>query len=245
MLDLDLHGNHAHSGKCKATLAGRGLRHKLQKNVVSYHAAKAGCIASWVTEDSTPELLLHEYSAQECSTMFPTRATAALAQQSRQLRDDLRDAAKLPPSERENKLRDLKQRFEPLLQSVKNGKGLRIDGTIMHPASGEVVWYDTTSVHSTCKKYLTAEVPLTRKRLNAGKEAETPITRTIPGSQREARPLCPPQRNHGEANSRRPAVSVANDPACCGLLARRVLCWGTAFGRVADRQLLRTAASGG
>ena len=98
-------------------------------------------------------------------------ALQQLSHKSRQLRDDLRDAAKLPPSERENKLRDLKQRFEPLLQSIKNGKGLRIDGTIMHPASGEVVWYDTTSVHSTCKKYLTAEVSLTRKRLNAGKEA--------------------------------------------------------------------------
>jgi hypothetical protein len=44
--DIDLHGNHAHSGACKATLRGRGLRHRLMKFVVSYHAAKAGCIAS-------------------------------------------------------------------------------------------------------------------------------------------------------------------------------------------------------
>jgi hypothetical protein len=155
-LDLDLHGNHAHSGKCKATLAGRGLRHKLQKNVVSYHAAKAGCIASWVTEDSTPELLMHEFSAQECSTMFPTRATASLAQQSLQLRDDLRAAAKLPPTERENKLRELKPRFEPLFQSVKKGKRLRIDGTILHPSlrpqerwSGTIQPQSTLPVRST------------------------------------------------------------------------------------------------
>ena len=53
----------------------------------------------------------------------------------------------------------MKPKFQPLFQSVKKGKGLRIDGTILHPASGESVWYDTTSVHSTCK------------RLSAGKEA--------------------------------------------------------------------------
>ncbi len=41
--NVDLHGNHAHSGICKATKRGRGLRHRLMKNVVTYHSAKAGC----------------------------------------------------------------------------------------------------------------------------------------------------------------------------------------------------------
>ncbi len=33
--NVDLHGNHAHFGICKATKRGRGLRHRLMKNAVS------------------------------------------------------------------------------------------------------------------------------------------------------------------------------------------------------------------
>ena len=55
---VDLHGNHAHM-PCKVCLRGRGHRHRYLKNVVSHHATKAGCIASWVKEESTSELLLH------------------------------------------------------------------------------------------------------------------------------------------------------------------------------------------
>ena len=62
--NVDLHGNHAHSGLCKATLRGRGDRHRRMKNVVSYHAAKAGCIASLVTEETASSLLLDEFTAE-------------------------------------------------------------------------------------------------------------------------------------------------------------------------------------
>ncbi len=64
--NVDLHGNR------KATLRGRGDRHRRMKNVVNHHAAKAGCIASLVTEETASGLLLDEFAAEQCSTMFYT-----------------------------------------------------------------------------------------------------------------------------------------------------------------------------
>ena len=86
--DIDLHGNHAHSltGACKATLRGRGLRHRLMKFVVSYHAAKAGCIASMVSEASAPELLLNEFTALKCSSMFHSKPPVVFADKVHALR---------------------------------------------------------------------------------------------------------------------------------------------------------------
>ena len=53
-----------------------------------------------------------------------------------------------------------------------DGAGLRLDGTLSHLPSGEQVWYDTTTVHTTCSTKLTAELALTRKRQAAGKEGK-------------------------------------------------------------------------
>jgi len=97
--NVDLHGNHAHSGTCKATKRGRGLRHRLMKNVVSYHAAKAGCIPSWVTEETAPDLLLDEFTVEECSTMFYTNPTAEFAQRTHEVLEALRAATSLPQGE--------------------------------------------------------------------------------------------------------------------------------------------------
>jgi hypothetical protein len=50
--DVDLHNLvHAHT-PCKVCLRGRGSRHRYLKNMVSHHAAKAGCIVTWSREDS-------------------------------------------------------------------------------------------------------------------------------------------------------------------------------------------------
>ena len=62
--DVDLHGNHANKG-CMATLAARGGRHSRLKHVVSFHGAKAGCVVSWVEEETTAELLLHQFTQQQ------------------------------------------------------------------------------------------------------------------------------------------------------------------------------------
>ena len=170
---VDLHGNHANSGKCKSTLIGKGRRHRLMKYVVSYFATRAGCIVSWVTEESTPALLLRQFTPAECAAMFPVRPLADFASQAHQLAADTRDAAKRPPREREAARHELGARLRALRREVtdkKKGRGLRLDGVIVHPASGEEVWYDTTVTHTTTHTHLTAELKLTRERRAAGKE---------------------------------------------------------------------------
>ena len=155
-----------------ATLAARGGRHSRLKHVVSFHGAKAGCVVSWVKEETTPELLLHQFSLEQCQAMFPKRAKVKLAAQARELERGLRAAATLAPAERETKQRELSVMLEALMESVEDGAGLRLDGTLSHLPSGEQVWYDTTTVHTTCSTKLTAELALTRKRQAAGKEGK-------------------------------------------------------------------------
>ena len=169
--DVDLHGNHASKG-CMATLAARGSRHSRLKHVVSFHGAKAGCVVSWVKEETTAELLLHQFTQQQCQTMFPKHAKIKPAEQARQLELELREATKLAPAEREAKLRVLDERMQLLIDSVEDGCGLRLDGTLTHPPSGQQIWYDTTTVHTTCRSKIKKELALTRNRRAAGKEGK-------------------------------------------------------------------------
>jgi hypothetical protein len=53
---------------------------------------------------------------------------------------------------------------------VVDGHGLRLDGTIQDPTSGELVWFDVSVVHTTCKTHLKDEVKLTLERRVAGEE---------------------------------------------------------------------------
>ena len=78
----------------------------------------------------------------------------------------------LAPAERETKRCELGLRLRDLLDSVEKGRGLRLDGTLTHPASGQQVWYDVTAVHTTCRTYLPKELALTRRRKAAGKEGK-------------------------------------------------------------------------
>jgi hypothetical protein len=167
--DIDLHGNHAHSGTCRATLHGRGLRHRLMKFVVSYHAAKAGCIASMVSEASAPELLLNEFSALQCSTMFHSKPPAVFADKVHALRKDMQAAAALPQDQRAGKLTELRSTLQGLISSVQGGHNVRPDGTILHPLTQSTVWFDVAGVHTTCKSHLKNELKLTRDRRDAGK----------------------------------------------------------------------------
>jgi hypothetical protein len=102
--------------------------------------------------------------------MFPKRAKIKPAEQARQLELELREAAKLAPAEREAKLRELDERTQLLIDSVEDGCGLRLDGTLTHPPSGQQIWYDTTTVHTTCRSKIKKELALTRIRRAAGKE---------------------------------------------------------------------------
>ena len=65
---------------------------------------------------------------------------------------------------------ELANSMQALLATVKNGKGLRIDGTIRHPTSCEDIWFDVSAIHTTGPTRIRAEVKLTRQRQAAGKD---------------------------------------------------------------------------
>jgi hypothetical protein len=74
---VDFFGNHANSS-CLAAGAGRGARHSYLKHCIAFMAGAAGCLAS-----ATAALLLNEFSAEECSTMFPELPTKDFAAKAR------------------------------------------------------------------------------------------------------------------------------------------------------------------
>ncbi len=93
-------------------------------------------MVSWVKEETTAELLLHQFTQQQCQTKFPKQVKVKPAEQARKLERELREAAKLVLAEREAKLRELDKRTQLLLDSIEDGCGLHLDGTLTHPPSG-------------------------------------------------------------------------------------------------------------
>jgi hypothetical protein len=62
---------------------------------------------------------------------------------------------------------ELDEQLQALRGSVVDGHGLRLSGTILHPASGEQVWNDFSVVHTTCKAHLKGEVNFSHERREA------------------------------------------------------------------------------
>ena len=88
--------------------------------------------------------------------MFPKQVKVELAARARKLELEFRGAAKLAPDAREAKLQEFAQQLQALVDSVENGVGLRLDGTISHLPSGEQVWHYTTAVYTACSTKLKA-----------------------------------------------------------------------------------------
>jgi hypothetical protein len=95
--------------------------------------------------------------------MFPLEASAALAEGARRVLVDLRSVATLPADQREAKLAELDERLQDLRDGVVDGHGLRLDGTIQDPTSGELVWFDVSVVHTTSRSYLKDEAKFSRE----------------------------------------------------------------------------------
>jgi hypothetical protein len=67
------------------------------KFVVSYHAAKAGCVASMVSEASAPKLLLNDFTALQCSSMFHSKPPVVFTDKVHALRKDMHGMRPLSP----------------------------------------------------------------------------------------------------------------------------------------------------
>jgi hypothetical protein len=125
---------------------------------------------SFVTEQTAAKLLLDEFTPQQCRTMFPRYITVDMAERSRILEAAFKAARDLPPLQKEAELRRLNVELQKLLNAVEDGHSLSMDGMIEHEASGEVVWYDASAIHTTAHSNFDAELSLTRRRMAAGKE---------------------------------------------------------------------------
>jgi hypothetical protein len=106
-------------------------------------------------------------SAAPCSR--PSRWLIEFAERTHKLREALKAAASLPQDQRGVKIAELRASLRDLMASVKGGHGVRPDGTILHPASQETVWFDTAGTHTTCM-HLEAEVKHTLIRRAAGRD---------------------------------------------------------------------------
>ena len=71
--------------------------------------------------------------------MFYTKPPAEFAERAHKLRAALKAAASLTQDQRGVKIAELRNSLRDLMASVKDGHGVRPDGTILHPASQETV----------------------------------------------------------------------------------------------------------
>jgi hypothetical protein len=102
--------------------------------------------------------------------MFYTNPPVEFAERTHELRKALKAAASLPQDLRSPRLAELRSSLRELMDSVRGGHSVRPDGTILHPASQETVWFDAAGTHTTCKTHLDTEYKHTRARRAAGRD---------------------------------------------------------------------------
>ena len=88
-------------------------------HLIYHHATKAGCLTSFVTEQTAAKLLLDEFTPQQCRTMFPRYITVNLAERSRTLEAAFKSARDLPPPQKEAELRRLNVEVQQLLNAAR------------------------------------------------------------------------------------------------------------------------------
>jgi hypothetical protein len=174
---MDLHGNHANGGDCRACLAARAARHNGLKWAVHYHAGLAGCTA--LIEPATHLLLLNQFSPQQCRVLFAKNPTKDFRTKSVDLYRELQAIAALPlnAEDRSRRTREADLQLQVLLADKSAKQGRRMDVQIIDPHTGDEVWVDPTCTHTTGATKLAAERKETKRRLemeDAKEAAATP-----------------------------------------------------------------------
>ncbi len=132
------------------------------RNVLVAHAKEAGLEA--VPEPATYDLLLGQFSAKDCKRVFPKRMSAA----SQTAYDALERASNFITSASCTFTPEEKQAFIQnhldKLPLVEDQVGLRIDASFRNPETDEVLWIDTSVVHTSAPSYIKAELKSIVKR---------------------------------------------------------------------------------
>jgi hypothetical protein len=152
---LDVHATHANSG-CPSASAGLHKRHSMFKWAVYYAAQEAGCMAQM--EPKTENLLLGQFSADECRALFPKapgKRSQEVIDRIMAERDDI--LTMLPGPDRDKKLKDISSTCR-LLNRQHKTKGVRIDVAITAPDTNDALFVDTTCIHTSCKSRRGAEL---------------------------------------------------------------------------------------
>ena len=126
-------------------------------------------------EPQTHDLLLRQFTAQQCRVLFPKRATVAQQAQTAALLAKLTSTTNTL-EQKAQLASEFAARFrECCAQDEKSGskgrKGLRIDVQLLDTHAGREYWLDATCVHSTCASRLVAELASATARV-----APTPLT---------------------------------------------------------------------
>ena len=160
---LDLHANHANSG-CPSSAAGLSRRHTLFKWAIYYAAKEAGCEVTM--EPKTENLLLKQFTADQCRALFPKKPSKTIKARIETLKNDLNQVETMEHGHEKNKLVRLINNECKILHKQHLTKGLRIDVQITDHQSGHEKWVDTTCIHPTCQSRIQAE----------WKDTQNPIT---------------------------------------------------------------------
>ena len=160
---LDLYGSHD-NGHCAPTSQGKHKGHTLLKWVVNRFARKVPGVRC-VVEPKTSEVLLGQYSAAQCTKLFPKRPSREQSAETKNIVDQLDEVQRMPHGEDRRRLyRELTTRMDALNQSnSKEKKSVRLDVQLQH--GQDELLLDGTIVHSLAKSYVRAEAKRTWERL--------------------------------------------------------------------------------
>jgi hypothetical protein len=166
---LDAAGNHACSN-CPSTYKARQKKHRDITLVLAYAAKEAGLTQR--PEPSTHNLLLGEFTKEQCRKIFPKSVTNDYKIKFQQLMDTVDAVEADRTSGPEQKQALIQSKIDLLPARGVESNGLRIDLELVDTHTDEVKWIDVTAVHTTCDSYISDELKSVIKRKVSGEIAE-------------------------------------------------------------------------
>jgi hypothetical protein len=115
-------------------------------------------------EPRTENLLLKQYSNEQCRAIFPKKPSKQVKEEIDKILQKISEANAMEQGhERDSEMERIRNKCTEL-RLKHNSKSLRIDLNISDIINGESKWVDTTCIHSTCKTRIKAEMKHTIKK---------------------------------------------------------------------------------
>ena len=135
-----------------------------------YHAAKeAGCEVNM--EPKTENLLLKQFTADQCKVLFPKKPSKSLSTHIGKLGKELVRVETMKHGQERDQLKQWLSNEYKLLHRQHLTKGLRIDVQIIDQHTGHQRWVDTTCIHPTCQSRIQTEWKDTQTRISSYESA--------------------------------------------------------------------------